>query len=67
MSFKYSGKTLASFKEEIKADIAAYIETYMSQTVLTYEDGSIALSVSGETREIQNENGGTTLVVGTDY
>ncbi len=66
-SFKYSGKTLTSFKEEIKADIAKYIETYMSQTVLTYEDGSTALSVGGETQEIQNENGGTTLVVGTDY
>jgi hypothetical protein len=65
--FIYSDKTLSSFKEEIKADMAAYIETYMSQTVLTYEGGSTALSVSGKTQEIQNENGGTTLVVGTPY
>ncbi|MBO5424034.1 MAG: hypothetical protein J6A25_00805 [Lachnospiraceae bacterium] len=75
-SFKYSGKTLSSFKEDIQDEmkaymaqfIAEYVENYMSSETIIYPDGttettSDILYVNGTTTEISNEDSSTTLYV----
>ena len=75
-SFKYSGKTLSSFKEDIQDEmkaymaqfIAEYVENYMSSETIVYPDGttetnSDILYINGTTTEISNEDSSTTLYV----
>lgn len=75
-SFKYSGKTLESYKKEIQDEmkaymaqfVAEYVENYMSSETIVYPDGttetnSDILYVNGTTTEINEEDGSTTLYV----
>ena len=76
-SFKYSRKTLSSFKEEIQNEmkaymaqfVAEYVENYMSSETIVYPDGTIIetdsdiLFANGTTTEIDNEDSSTTLYV----
>lgn len=76
-SFKYSHKTLSSFKEEIQNEmkaymaqfVAEYVENYMSSETIVYPDGTVIetdsdiLFANGTITEIDDEDGSTTLYV----
>ena len=66
--FKYSGKTLSSFKKEIedtmKTYVANYIETYMPSETTIDENGNETYYVDGKETESLSPTGGTILEVG---
>jgi hypothetical protein len=66
--FKYSGKTLSGFKEEIQSEmkdyVANYIETYMSQETIIEPDGSQSISVNGKITISENEDGTQNISIG---